>query len=301
MLTATRKPFAQIAPEEPTMALGTLERQSIDLDVGRVSYLRHGTGRPLLLVHGIPTSARLWEPLLGLLGEHYDCIVPDMLGLGRSQPNDGVDLSSPGQADMLAALLDKLGIESCHTVFHDQGGSHGGQYLKRHGQRVDAVLFTDAVCYDNWLVPVVSMFNALGRVRLIKPLAKLHVMQAFMRMYPVTHVTTRTALPDAILADWCHAFNTGGRALDSWIRYTLAQSPQWTLDAVPTLQSWDKPAAVVWAAQDEFLPPSWGIKLARDLPTADDVPVLLPFAGHFWQFDVPTSGAQAIHAFFSRL
>ncbi|MDN5938019.1 MAG: alpha/beta hydrolase [Salinisphaera sp.] len=299
MLTATRKPFRRYRPEAPTMAIGTLERQTVELPMGRVAYLRHGSGLPLLLVHGIPTSARLWEPLLGLLGEHYDCIVPDLLGLGRSVPNANADLASPGQADMLAALLDELGVEQCHVVFHDQGGAHGGQMLKYHGARIDAVVFTDIVCYDNWLVPLIAMINALGRG--IKPLAATRLLQTSMRFYPWTRVTTRDRLPAAIVEDWQYALNHGGQALDDWIRYCTAQSPYWTQDAVPTLKAWDKPASVLWAAQDEFLPVSWALQLARDLPTADDQPTLLPFAGHFWQMEVAQTGAQAIHRFFAGL
>src|SRR5437879_5809406 len=88
-------------PESHSIAVGTLPRQRVQLDCGEVAYLRHGSGPSLLLVHGIPTSARLWEPLLGTLGEHFDCIAPDLLGMGRSRPAASADLSSPGQAEML--------------------------------------------------------------------------------------------------------------------------------------------------------------------------------------------------------
>ncbi|MDE2149115.1 MAG: hypothetical protein KGJ55_04610 [Gammaproteobacteria bacterium] len=59
---------------------------------------------------------------------------------------------------------------------------------------------------------------------------------------------------------------------------------------------------MIWAAHDRFLPPSWAVQLARDIPGADDHPVLLPFAGHFWQMEVPRSGgAETIATFFSGL
>lgn len=297
MLTATRKPFRRQRAEAPTMAIGSLQRESVELPMGQVTYLRHGRGPPLLLVHGMPTSARLWEPLLGLLGQHYDCMVPDLLGLGRSVPKADADLGSPGQADMLAAFLDALGIEQCHAVFHDQGGSHGGQLLKRYGARIDAVVLTDIVCYDNWLVPMVALLNGLGPA--IKPLAATRLLQNSMRFYPWTRLTTRRRLPAAIIEDWQYPLNQGGQMLDDWVRYATAQSPYWTQDAVPTLCAWDKPASVLWAAQDEFLPVSWAWQLARDIPTAADDPTLLPFAGHYWQMEVAESGAEAIHRFFS--
>lgn len=279
------------------MATNTLERQFLDLESGRVAYLRHGSGPPLLLVHGIPTSCRLWEPLLGLLGEHYDCIVPDLLGLGHSRPTAEADLSSPGQADMLALLLDALGIAQTFAVFHDQGGAHGGQMLKRHGQRIDAVLLTDVVCFDNFPVPVIDAIMRLGTA--IKPLAALRLPQVLMRIFPWPQTTFRQLIPAAIRADWNRALNEGGETLDHWIAYAKAQSNHWTQDAVPTLRAWDKPAHVLWAAQDRFLPPSWGVELARAIPTADDNPELMPFAGHFWQTEIPRTGAEAIHRFFA--
>ncbi|MPY97694.1 MAG: alpha/beta fold hydrolase [Actinophytocola sp.] len=142
MFTATRVP--QPPQERPTMPVGTLPRQQASLSCGTVSYLRHGAGPPLLLVHGIPTSARLWEPLLGTLGRHFDCIVPDLLGMGRSRPAPHADLSSPGQAAMFAELLDALGIDETLLVLHDQGGSHGQQFMVRSPERIRAVAFRRA-------------------------------------------------------------------------------------------------------------------------------------------------------------
>lgn len=301
MFTAPQKPMRRFAAEPATLAPGTLQRQTIDLDCGRVAYLRHGPDKkhapPLLLVHGIPTSARLWEPLLGILGQHYDCIVPDLLGLGRSVPSPGGPLNGPAQADMLAALLDALDITECFAAFHDQGGMHGAQMLKNHGQRLRAVVFTNCVCYDNWPVPVVDAITYLGNA--IKPLARIRLAQLSLRvLWPLT--VFRRNIPRAIYKDWEYALDTGGQALDDWIRYATSQSNYWTLDAVPALQAWDKPTMVLWAAQDRFLPVSWGARLAADIPGAESNPTLLPFAGHFWQTEVPESGANALHAFFSK-
>lgn len=288
-------------PEPPSMAIGTLERNYLDLDCGRVAYLRHGVGPPLLLVHGIPTSCRLWEQLLGTLGEHYDCIVPDLLGLGRSAPGPDVDLSSPGQATMLAQLLDALGVGQTYAVFHDQGGAHGQQFLKHYGARIKAVVFTDVVCYDNWLVPMVAVTVWLARHGLIPVLGRLGLLQLMLKTHTLPLTVVRGRFPAALADDWFYALRACGQAQRDWIRYVIAQSPRWTSDAVPALQNWTKPTRVIWAAQDNFLPPSWGLRLARDIPgSADDVK-LLPFAGHFWPAEIPQTGAAAILEFFSGL
>jgi pimeloyl-ACP methyl ester carboxylesterase len=280
------------------MAVGTLPRQYRDLSGGRVSYLRYGSGAPLLLVHGIPTSARLWEPMLGSLGEHFDCIVPDLLGLGRSRPTPGADLSSPGQADALVELLDALGIDQTLLVLHDQGGAHGQQLLVRHGDRVPAVALCDVVCFDNWEVPAVAALSRMARrPGVVRGLARLRVLQVLMReVFPLPQTIARGRLPKALVDDWLHALDTG-EGLDDWCRYVRSQTPRWTMEAVPILERWTKPAHVIWAAQDRFLPVSWAVRLAQTIPGADDRPVLLPHAGHFFQAEVPATAAAALLAF----
>ena len=299
LFTYRRDSFRRLPAERPSMEVGTLRRRFIDLSMGRVAYLRHGAGAPLLLLHGIPTSCRLWEPLLGTLGERYDCIVPDLLGLGQSVPDASADLASPGQAAMLVELLDALGVGETLLVLHDQGGAHGMQLMRRAGDRVRAVAFCDVVCYDNWPVPVISLLMRLGRAGWpARALAALGLLQWSMeRVFPLPQTVTRGRLPGPLVNDWYTALDAGGKHFEDWLRYVTSQSPQWTLEAVPTLQAWQKPALVVWAAQDEFLPLSWGIQLARELPTAPDAPVLLPFAGHFWQAEVPATGARVLREF----
>lgn len=303
MFTANRKPFRKMEQETPSLPVGTLDRQAVDLPCGRVTYLRHGHGAPLLLVHGIPTSCRLWEPLLGTLGEHYDCIAPDLLGLGHSAPDADADLSSPGQAEMLAQLLDALHIDATYAVFHDQGGAHGMQFLKHHGDRVKAVIFTDVVCYDNWLVPVISLTVWLATHRLVPLMSRLHLLQATLDLHTLPRTIVRGRFPRALRDDWFGPLRRGGQSRRDWIRYVASQPDnRWTMDAIPTLQAWTKPARVIWAAEDAFLPPSWGVRLAQDIPGAGARDVkLLPFAGHFWQAEVPQAGAAAIDEFFSGL
>jgi pimeloyl-ACP methyl ester carboxylesterase len=283
------------APEAPTPAFGTLQRLTAQLRCGEVSYLRHGSGPPLLLVHGIPTSARLWEGMLGALGEHFDCIAPDLLGLGHSAPAPGADLASPGQADMLAELLDALGIDTVALVCHDQGGSHGLQLLVRHGARVERVVFMDVVCFDNWLVPAVALLVGITRApRLLGALGRSRALETSMRLtWPLPQTTHRAPLPAALIDDWFRALRTGGEPLRAWAEYVAVQSNRWTLEAVPALEAWDKPAAVVWAAEDRFLPVSWATRLAETLPTAGP-PVLLPFAGHFFQTEIPQTAARVL-------
>lgn len=294
--------FQRPAPEPPSMAVGTLARRQASLECGEVAYLRHGKGPPLLLVHGVPTSARLWEPLLGDLGEHFDCIVPDLLGLGRSRACAGADVASPGQAVMLEQLLDHLGIGETRLALHDQGGAHGLRFLARCGDRVSAVAMANIVCYDNWEVPAVRLVSAACRhPAVVHALARAGLVVGPMRLiWPFPQTVFRCPLPAALIDEWMAPIRTGGPDLEAFAGYMQAQSPRHTADTQAVARGFAKPALVVWAAHDYFLMPSWGARLARDLPGAPDDPVLLPFAGHFFPADVPRSAARVFIDFFTR-
>lgn len=281
------------------MAIGTLGRQRAALRCGDVAYLRHGSGPPLLLVHGIPTSARLWEPLLGDLGERFDCIAVDLLDMGESRSRPGTDVSSPGQAAMLADLLDHLGIGETLLAAHDQGGAHALRFLDAHGDRVRAVVLADIVCYDNWLVPAIQVMELACRWP-----AGLHALSrtglvdiAFMKAWPMPQTVIRGPVPAAWAAEWMAAMHAGGADLEAFARYVRSQSTDHTADTEAITRAWSKPALVVWAAHDYFLPVSWGVRLAQDLAGAADQPLLLPFAGHFFHADVPRTAARVIGDF----
>lgn len=252
----------------------------------------------MLLVHGIPTSARLWEPLLGTLGLRYDCIAVDLNGMGRSRPAPGADLASPGQADMFAALLDHLGIDAALLVLHDQGGAHGQQFMVRHPERILAVALCDVVCFDNWTVPAVAaMMQIASRPRLARWLGRTGAMKIPMQsVWPLPQTVRRGRIDTALVDDWFYALDTGD-GLEAWCAYVTAQDPRWTREAVPALERWDKPAMVLWATDDRFLPVRWGARLAATIPTAEDRPTLLADAGHFWQAEIPQTGARELLAF----
>lgn len=293
--------FERPAPEPPSMAIGTLPRRRIGLECGEVSYLRHGSGPALLLVHGIPTSARLWEPLLGDLGEHFDCIVPDLLGLGQSRAKPDVDVASPGQAAMFDQLLDALGVGETLLAVHDQGGAHGLRYLQRSGGRVKAVAIADIVCYDNWLVPAISVINLACRwPAALHAMTKAGLVEApFMKVWPFPQTTIRAPLPQALVDDWMAPMRAGGSDLEAFAGYVRAQSPVHTADTTAIARGFDKPTLIMWAAHDYFLMPSWGARLAADFPAASGHPILLAFAGHFFHTDVPRTAARHYVDFFT--
>ena len=96
------------------------QRTSAD---GAIHYERSGQGEPLLLLHGIGSSLRIWDPVLPMLTSHYDVIAVDLPGHGGSPiVNDGTPPDAASFARILARFMDELGIETAHLAGNSLGG-----------------------------------------------------------------------------------------------------------------------------------------------------------------------------------
>jgi pimeloyl-ACP methyl ester carboxylesterase len=85
----------------------------------------HGSGTPVVLLHGWPDSARLWRHQIPFLAENgFRVIAPELRGLGRSgRPDEVSAYALPNAVADLTAVLDALGIGAAHIVGHDWGAA----------------------------------------------------------------------------------------------------------------------------------------------------------------------------------
>ena len=76
-----------------------------------LAHTRTGAGAPLVLLHGIGSSRRAWDPVIPALGEQFDVIAVDLPGFGDSEPlPPGVEPRPAALAAAVAGLIDDLGI-----------------------------------------------------------------------------------------------------------------------------------------------------------------------------------------------
>ncbi len=96
-------------------------------------YTDWGTGRPVVLIHGWPLNADMWEYQAAHLAEHgYRVIAYDRRGFGRSgKPWSGYTYDT--LADDLAAIMDQLDLHDAALVGFSMGGGEVVRYLSRHG------------------------------------------------------------------------------------------------------------------------------------------------------------------------
>jgi 3-oxoadipate enol-lactonase len=117
----------------------------VNVDGTTLSYSDSGgDGTPVLLVHAFPLNSQMWEPQIEALGDRFRLIAPDLQGFGGSDaPEDRTRYSMDGYADQLAGLLDELGIEKVVLAGLSMGGYISFSFLRRHGDRVSALVLAD--------------------------------------------------------------------------------------------------------------------------------------------------------------
>jgi non-heme chloroperoxidase len=111
-----------------------------------IYYEDHGSGRPVVLIHGWPLSGRSWEKQVpALVEDGYRVITYDRRGFGwSSQPFGGYDYET--FAADLHVLLEYLDLTDVALVGFSMGGGEVARYLGRYGtDRVSKAVFAAAV------------------------------------------------------------------------------------------------------------------------------------------------------------
>jgi pimeloyl-ACP methyl ester carboxylesterase len=126
-------------PAEPPGRIETLNGVQIYFEV-------HGTGEPLLLVHGFSGSSQDWIASKANWGTQMQLIIPDLRGHGRSSILSKAFRHEEAAADMLG-LLDHLGIGPCKGVGVSGGGNVLLHMATRQPERVRAMVLVSATSY----------------------------------------------------------------------------------------------------------------------------------------------------------
>jgi pimeloyl-ACP methyl ester carboxylesterase len=111
----------------------------IDVNGVRLSYEEHGSGEPILCIHGTGSSSALWRAAATELGRRGRAIVYDRRGFGRSERPDPFVTDVHEHADDAAALLDSLGAAPAVVIGRSHGGEVAVDLALRYPDRVRAL------------------------------------------------------------------------------------------------------------------------------------------------------------------
>jgi len=241
----------------------TFREADVSVLGARMHYLHAGSGRPVILIHGVVGSSANWRGNLAALAEEASVYAIDQLNMGGSQRIPGLDASLEATADRVAAFMDAVGIARAEIVGHSHGGAVALMLAARHPERVRSlILFAPANPYsrlDHLLIQIYS--SPLGRLAaLAAPYLPVRLqLFALGRMY---------GNPKRI-ADGSLQGYTDPMRIPGTIRHILAVVGGWFADmaTLKTALPWaaSVPTLLVWGDQDRAVDPASAMQLQRIL------------------------------------
>ena len=214
--------------------------------------LEGGDGPPLVLLHGgIECGGAIWSPVLGRLAAGHRVVVPDLPGLGESEPLDRLDAA--GFAEWFAQLLRETCAEPPTVIAHSLGGTLLARFASDGGATMRRLLICAAPGVGPYRMPfklrVVAVRFAL------KPTARNA--ERFERFALLDREETR-----ARDAEWFDAFSgyNRARATTPHVKRTMRQLIGECTKQVPDpeLRRIETPIALVWGVGDRMVPLSVG-------------------------------------------
>lgn len=266
-------------------------------DGGTVHAIERGSGRPLVLLHGVTLRADVWAPQLHQLADRFRVIAVDLRGHGSSAAGSaGYGIGR--LADDLALVLDALDLHDAVVVGHSMGGMTLMQFCGAHpdvlAARVAGLVFV-ATRAHRVLPPYVATGARVVLGRGQRVVAQGRPLPARAQ---VNDRAARLAFGDHPSPKAVHLVGEMGRSMAP---EALVPSLAGLLDhdARDALRSTGTPSVVVVGTRDVLTPVPSARHLAALLPQSELV--ILPRAGHQVMQERPDELAELLDRFCARL
>jgi pimeloyl-ACP methyl ester carboxylesterase len=258
---------------------------SIKVDGLSIFYREAGTkdAPVILLLHGLPSSSRMYEPLLQRLGDQFHLIAPDYPGFGHSDwPNPKeFDYTFDRIATVMNHFVQAMTIQQYTLYMQDYGGPVGLRLALAHPERIRSLIVQNAVSHNEGLGPnwkVRRQFwvdRAAHEAELRRNLLSLETTRA---RHLGTDPATELYDPDLWTDEFAFLSQPGQADIQTELFYdyrtNVASYPKW--------QAWmqkNQPRLlVIWGRHDPSFDISEPEAYRRDVPKAS---VHVLEAGHF--------------------
>jgi pimeloyl-ACP methyl ester carboxylesterase len=249
----------------------------------KVHYQRAGTGRPLLLLHGLIGSARNWRQNIRFLSRHSSVYAVDLFNMGESERVPGLDAGLEATADRLAAFMDALGLAEADIAGHSHGGAVAMMFAARHPDRVRRlILFAPANPFCNLGHQLVRFYQTRFGIWLARQIPVLP------RMLKATALGHMYGDPSRVSAGSLEGY-IEGLHIPGTMDHILQIVERWFVDmgllrsVLPDLTA--KPTLLIWGDRDRAVGLPSGRELQRTLPKSSLM--VIPGAGHIAFEEMP--------------
>jgi pimeloyl-ACP methyl ester carboxylesterase len=284
VMLASFQLLAQTQGKERPVQYPTFYR-TIQIDGLSIFYREAGPkdAPTLLLLHGLPSSSRMFEPLFARLSDRYRLIAPDYPGFGSSEWPDPKQFAYTFDhyAEIMNHFTQALELSRYTLYMQDYGGPVGFRMALAHPDRIEALIVQDAVAHNEGLGANWKTRRSFWSDRAAN--------ESALRTNLLSLATTRTRHvgndPNVERYDpdlWTNEFYFLNQPGQAEIQSDLFYDYRTNVDAYPKWQAWMREKQprllVIWGKYDLSFELSEPQAYRRDVPNAQ---VHVLDAGHF--------------------
>jgi pimeloyl-ACP methyl ester carboxylesterase len=252
-----------------------------------LNHHRAGQGSPLVLIHGIGSRWEMWAPVLDPLAAHHDVIALDLPGFGASpMPPVSTPPGLDSLVSLVAAFLDRLGVERPHVAGNSLGGLIALEMARRGMVRSSTPLSP-----AGFATPTESaighglLWFGVRAARRLAPRADRLMRSPAGRALALGNFVAR---PQALSAAEAAA-SIRALAAAPWFDVTLPTIRPMQFHGGGAISV---PVTVAWGEKDRVLFPRQAVRAAREIPTARMIG--LTGCGHVPTYDDPPQVARVL-------
>jgi pimeloyl-ACP methyl ester carboxylesterase len=282
----------------------TVFYRSIEVDGLSIFYREAGPPKAptLLLLHGFPSSSRMYEPLLTRLSTHYHLIAPDYPGFGHSDAPDAnaFPYTFDHVAQVMQHFTETLGLDHYVLYMQDYGGPVGFRLAIAHPERVQAFIIQNADAHDEGLSSLWQKRREFWADRAANEAGlreNFFSLAATKQRHVGSNPNPETLDPDR----WTDEFAFLSRPGEHEIQIDLFYDYRTNVASYAAWGAWlrlHQPATlVIWGKYDASFLVAEADAYQRDLPKAE---VQVLNAGHFALYEKPDEIAELIDDFLGR-
>jgi len=235
------------------------------------------------LLHGLPSSSRMFEPLFARLSDRYHLVAPDYPGFGQSDWPDPKKFAYTFDhcAEIMNHFTEALELSRYTLYMQDYGGPVGFRMALAHPERVEALIVQDAVAHNeglgaNWKTRRAFWVDRAANEGALR--ANLLSLAATRTRHVGSDPIVERYDPDL----WTDEFYFLNQAGQAQIQSDLFFDYRTNVDAYPKWQAWMREKQprllVIWGKYEMSFDPSEPEAYRRDVPKAE---VHIVDGGHF--------------------
>ncbi|HEY9228159.1 MAG TPA: alpha/beta hydrolase [Gemmatimonadaceae bacterium] len=275
--------------------------RTIEIDGLSIFYREAGpSGAPtLLLLHGFPSSSRMFEPLFARLADRCHLVAPDYPGFGHSAWPDPKTFAYTFDhcAEIMHHFVDALGLSRYTLYMQDYGGPVGFRMAMSRPERVESLIVQNAVAHNEGLGEIWKPRRAFWADRAAneRMLRKSFLSAETTRSRHVGNDPRVERYDPDLWTDELAFLDQPGQAD---IQTELFYDYRTNVEAYPAWQAWLRKTQprllVIWGKHDPSFNISEPQAFRRDVPTAE---VHVLDAGHFVLDVAPNEVAELVARF----